>query len=78
MTKLQVRAFLYHLGCFAILFISVRYLVDQYTNLTGLWIPMTAFVVGTLLSPKFKAIKTNDGEKLYMKWIFIKEVKEVG
>lgn len=78
MTKLQVRAFLYQLGCFAILFISTRYLVERYTNLTGIWIPATAFVVGTLVSPKFKAMKTNDGEKLFMKWIFTKEVKEIG
>ncbi|MGA9636874.1 hypothetical protein [Flavobacterium sp.] len=78
MTKLQVRAFLYQLGCFAILFISVRYLVAMYTSLTGFWIPMTAFVVATLLSPKFKAIKTPDAEKLYMKWIFMKGVREIG
>jgi hypothetical protein len=78
MTKLQVRAFLYQLGCFAILFISARILAEHYTNLTGIWIPGTAFVVGTLLSPKFKAMKTNDGEKLFMRWIFLKEVKEIG
>ena len=78
MTKLEIRAFLYQLGCFAILFISVRYLVAMYTPLTGFWVPMTAFVVGTLLSPKFKAMKTPDGEKLFMKWIFMKEVREIG
>ncbi|HEY4618292.1 MAG TPA: hypothetical protein VIH09_08875 [Flavobacterium sp.] len=78
MTKLQVRAFLYQLGCFAILFISARYLVERYTGLTGFWVPLTAFVVGTLLSPKFQAVKTQDGERLYMKWIFAKGVKEIG
>ncbi|MCV9926893.1 hypothetical protein OIU83_04490 [Flavobacterium sp. LS1R49] len=78
MTKLQVRAFLYQLGCFAILFILARFLVAEYTGLTGFWIPMTAFVVGTLLSPKFQAVKTKDGEKLFMKWIFVKGVKEIG
>ncbi|TDE04006.1 hypothetical protein [Flavobacterium hiemivividum] len=78
MTRLQIRAFLYQLGCFAILFVSARYLVERYTGLTDLWIPLTAFVVGTILSPKFKAIKTQDGEKLYMKWVFSKEVKEIG
>ncbi|CAM2890751.1 hypothetical protein [Flavobacterium frigoris] len=78
MSKLQVRAFLYQLGCFAILFISARYLVERYTELIGFWIPLTAFVVGTLLSPKFQAVKTKDGEKLYMKWIFTKGVKEIG
>ena len=77
MTKLQLRAFIYQLLCFAALFILVRFLVASYTNLSGLWIPFTAFVVGTLLSPKFQAVKTNDGEKLFMKWMFIKGIKEI-
>jgi hypothetical protein len=77
MTKLQLRAFLYQLGGFAILFISFRYLIHNYTNLTGLFIPFTAFVVGTILSPKFQAVKTRDGEKLFMSWLFIKGIKEL-
>ena len=77
MTKLQVRAFLYQLGCFAILFISLQFLIDKYTQLTGLWIPMTAFVVGTILAPKFQAVKTRDGEKLFMKWMFVKGIKDI-
>jgi hypothetical protein len=78
MTKLQVRAFLFQLGCFAILFTAFRFIVDQYTNLTGYWVPLTAFAVGTLLSPKFQAVKTKDGEKLFMKWIFIKGLRVIG
>jgi len=78
MTKLQVRAFLYQLGCFAILFISFRFLIANFTNLTGFWAPTTAFIVGTLLSPKFQATKTKDGEKLFMSWLFIKGIKEIG
>ena len=78
MTKLQIRAFIYQLGCFAILFISVRYIVAQYTNLTSFWIPLTAFIIGTIIAPKFQAVKTKDGEKLFMKWIFMKGIKEIG
>ena len=51
MTKLQVRAFLYQLGCFAILFVGFRYLVATYTGLTGFWVPLTAFALGTILAP---------------------------
>jgi len=78
MSKLQIRAFLYQLGCFAILFISVRYIVAHYTNLTSFWIPLTAFIIGTIVAPKFQAVKTKDGEKLFMKWIFMKGIKEIG
>jgi hypothetical protein len=78
MTKLQVRAFLYQLGCFGILFISFRFLLGKYTHLEGVWISVTAFVVGTILAPKFQAAKTKGGEKLFMSWIFIKGIKEIG
>lgn len=78
MSKLQVRAFLYQLGCFAILFISFRFIIAAYTGLTGIWIPLTAFVVGTIVGPKFQAVRTKDGEKLFMKWIFVKGIKEIG
>jgi hypothetical protein len=77
MSKLQIRAFIYQLGCFAILFISARYLVAYYTPLTGYWIPVSAFFIVTILSPKFQAIKTKDGEKFFMKWIFMKGVREI-
>jgi hypothetical protein len=77
MTKLQVKAFVFQLLCFATLFILFRYLIEHYTNLTGLWIQFTAFAVGTLLAPKFQAVKTNDGEKLFMKWMFIRGIKEI-
>jgi hypothetical protein len=52
-------------------------LIDKYTQLSGLWIPMTAFVVGTILAPKFQAVKTKEGEKLFMKWMFVKGIKDI-
>lgn len=73
----KTKALLYNLICFAVLFIIFRYVIDRYTGLTGIWIPLTAFVVGTILAPKFQAIKTNEGEKIFMKWIFMKGVKEI-
>ncbi len=68
----QIKAFLYQLAAFTILFLPLRFLIDKYTNLSGYWIPVTTFVIVTIISPKFQAIKTNEGEKLFMKWIFIK------
>ena len=73
----KTKAFIYQLICFAVLFIAIRFLVATYTNLTGYWIPLTAFVVGTILAPRFQAISTRDGEKLFMKWIFLKGIKEI-
>lgn len=73
----KTKAFVFQLLCFAVLFVTARYLVAEYTGLTGYWIPLTAFVIGTLLAPKFHAVKTQEGEKLYWKWLFVKGVREI-
>ncbi|RZJ28985.1 MAG: hypothetical protein EOO48_08635 [Flavobacterium sp.] len=74
----QTKALLYQFLSFAALFILFRFLVGEYTGVSGIWIPLTAFVVSTILSPQFKAIKTTDGEKIFVKWIFLKGVKKMG
>jgi hypothetical protein len=74
---LKTKAFLYQLVSFAVFFFTIRYLVENFTNLTGYWIPITAFICGTILAPQFQAIRTREGEKLFMKWIFMKGIKEI-
>jgi hypothetical protein len=73
----KTKAFVYQLICFAILFIPLRFVLDIYTNLQGIWISITAFVIATLVTPKFQAVQTNEGEKLFMKWMFVKGFKEI-
>jgi len=73
----QTKAFIYNFLSFAAFFLPTYYLIQSFTGLTGYWIPITSFVVATLAAPKFQAIKTNEGEKLFMKWIFSREVKEL-
>jgi hypothetical protein len=66
MTKLQIRAFLYQLGCFMIFISAARYLVEHYTELTGYWFCHCVFSLGQV-SPKFQVIKPR--WKLFMKWV---------
>lgn len=75
--NLKVKAFILQLISFATLFIIIQYLLAHNTNLEGIWISVTAFVAGTILAPQFQAVKTKDGDKLFMKWIFMKDVKEI-
>ena len=70
-------AIIYNLVGFAILFIAMRYFVLNYTNLEGVWKPLTAAIIASLLAPKFHAVKTRNGEKLYVKALFFKGVKEI-
>jgi len=74
---LKTKGLLYNFIGFALLFIIVRIVAEMFTNLTGFWWPLTAFVVATLLAPKFQTVQTSQGEKLFMKWLFFKGVKEV-
>ncbi|WP_159799066.1 hypothetical protein [Flavobacterium sp. MK4S-17] len=73
----KVKAFLYNFICFAIFFSIIYFLVVRFTGLTGLWIPFTSGISASLLTPKFQAINYMGQEKIFMKWMFIKGVKEV-
>lgn len=75
----KVKAFLFNFIGFALFFLPSYYLIQHYggLTLTGYFIPITAFVISTILAPKFQAVQTADGEKMFMKWLFIKGVKEV-
>lgn len=75
---LKTKSIIYNFLGFAVLFTIIRFAVlPEFTNLTGIFLPLTAFVAATLLAPKFQAIQTNEGEKLFMKWLFIKGVKQI-
>ena len=73
----KVKSFLYNFLGFSVFYIPAYLLVMNYSHLQGLWIAGTAFMVSLILAPKFQAVKTHDGEKIYMKWLFIKGVKEI-
>lgn len=73
----KVKSFIYNFLGFSVFYIPAYLLVMNYSHLQGLWIAGTAFMVSLILAPKFQAVKTHDGEKIYMKWFFIKGVKEI-
>lgn len=72
-----VKSFIYNLLSFAAFFLPLQVAVSYFTSLSGIWILVVAFVIGTILAPKFQAVRTREGEKLFMKWIFIKGFKEI-
>lgn len=76
MTK-KTKALVFNLLGFTILFVVLRWVVMDYTSLEGIWKPITAAVIATLMAPKFQAVHTRDGEKLFMKSLFTRGVKEI-
>lgn len=73
----KTKAFIYQLISFIIFFVGFTYIFKQFLNLQDLYIKLMAFVVGTIFAPKFLATQTKDGEKLFIKWLFIKGMKEI-
>ncbi len=59
---------------FALFFIVTRWLLGIFTELQGFWLPVVAAIISTVLAPQFKVFKTEKGEKICMKWIFLKNV----
>jgi len=60
-------------------FLPTYYLIIKFggMTITGYFIPFTAFIIATLIAPKFQAIKTKDGEKIFMSWLLMKGIKEI-
>lgn len=73
----STKALLYNFVCFAILYMGVYFLIAEFTELQGLWKPITAAVAASLLAPKFQTVRSAGSEKIYIKWLFMKGVKEV-
>lgn len=77
MTKLQIRALIFQLLSFGAIFIGLQLILKSYSHLSGMWLMFTAFVAGTLLAPQFQAVKTHDGEHIFMRWIFMKGFRKI-
>ena len=73
----KTKSFVYQLISFAVFFIGLIFLIKQFFPLTDFVTKLVAFILGTILAPKFQAVKTKDGEKLFMKWIFVKGLREI-
>jgi len=73
----QAKALLYNFLGFVVLYIPLYFLIQHFTNLTGWMHPVTAAVATTILSPKFQAVRTKDGMKVFMSWLFVKGLREV-
>ncbi|RYJ45158.1 MULTISPECIES: hypothetical protein [Flavobacterium] len=73
----KTKSFLYNFIGFAFFYIVAYFLIITFTHLTGYWIPITAAVISTILSPKFQVARFQGEEKIFMKWLFVKGIKEV-
>ena len=75
--KPKYKAFLFNFIGFAVLFVIIRSIMWFLWSSDSIFLAIVAAVLASVLSPKFAVTRTKEGEKLFMKWLFIKGVKEV-
>ncbi len=75
--KPKHKALLYNFMAFVILFLIARLALGYYLPINPIFLAVTSAIIANVLAPKFGAIKTDEGEKVLMKWIFIKGVREI-
>lgn len=73
----KLKAFVYNLLGFIPFYIITYALLIKFTGVTGLWVPVIAAVTTTILAPKFQTVSYQGQERIFMKWLFFKDVKEV-
>lgn len=69
------KTLLFQFASFGILFLLTRIGLIYFTDLSGIWLPLTAAIIATVLAPQFKVFKTEKGDKICVRWIFLKGVK---
>lgn len=75
--KPRYKAFLFNFIGFAVLFIIIRSVMWFLISSDSIFLAIVAAILASVLSPKFAVTRTKEGEKLFMKWIFIKGIKEL-
>ncbi len=73
----QTKSLLYNFLFFGIIYFPTYFLVSNFSGIKGFWVPLSVGIFSMVLAPKFQNIKTKDGEKIYMKWLFFKGVREI-
>ena len=75
--NIKIKAFLYNFLGFAPIYFISYFFITKFDLLQGFWVPLASAILSVVFSPKFQVVTTQDGEKLYMKWIFKKGVQEI-
>jgi hypothetical protein len=75
---LKTQAIIYNFIAFVSLFLVFRYLLLGYIiPASGLWLALISAVVASILAPKFIVVTDKGKEKLLMKTIFSKDIREL-
>ena len=75
--KPKDKAVLLNFIAFVTLFLVIRLILGHYLPINRIFLAVTSAILANILAPKFGAIRTKEGEKVFMKWVFRKGTKEL-
>ncbi|WP_340202761.1 hypothetical protein [Ascidiimonas sp. W6] len=75
--KPKYKALAYNFIGFAILFLAARFTLGHFLPINRIFLAVTSAIIANVVAPKFGVVKNEDGEKILMKWIFIKGLREL-
>lgn len=74
----KTKSFLLNFLCFGLIFITLRLGINYFfPELKHLYASLISGVATIFISPRFASIPTDKGNKLFMKWVFLKNIKEL-
>ena len=71
------KALIYNFLGFAVFFLIFRFGFDFLLDASGLIKGILSAVLASVLAPKFGVVRTEEGKKVMMKWLFLKGTREV-
>ena len=75
--NLKTKILIYNFLAFAVLFFLFRYTIYHILPLSGIWLGLVCAILASILAPKFIVETIKGKEKVFVKWIFSKGVKEL-
>jgi hypothetical protein len=75
--KPKTKALVFNLRAFALLFLVFRLTIGSIIKGETFWLALISAVIASILSPKFLVVEDKGKEKILMKTIFSKDVKEL-
>ena len=75
--SLKFKSLLYNFIGFMFFFLLIRMIMSYFFEINNLINLLLVGLITIILAPKFAVVKEQDGEKIKMKWIFLKGVKDV-
>ncbi|XLS30383.1 hypothetical protein ACJD0Z_06050 [Flavobacteriaceae bacterium M23B6Z8] len=73
----KYKAIFYNFIGFAVFFLIARFSLGYFLPINRIFLAVTSAIIANILAPKFGVIKNEEGEKILMKWIFIKGMREI-